>query len=142
MSNKKPFAELTKQGQKARLTKYAKEVEARGTVRVLARLVKDPNIVDIKGEAKSAFFRFATFNKETQKTEYFNASRYIQKDKVGQPFETFLSNLKKGQLVDVEYKVNGKYNDIYDLIDRSAADAKRKAENKAKREAAKAEAKA
>lgn len=122
---KKQFSELTPQGQKARLTKYAKEREARGTTETLARLVRPATIKDIKGDNKMAIFRFAAYDKAEEKTKFFTASAFIAngKDKL----QAFYESLSKGQLVAVEYKENNGYNNIYNLIDRSNADNRKKA---------------
>ena len=125
MSNKKPFSELTKQGQTRRLNEYAKEREARGTVETLARLVKPATFKEIKDGAQLAIFRLA-INKKEAKTEFMTATAYVAKGK--DAYMSFLESLEKGQLVSVEYKsVNG-YNNIYNIIDRSSADKKAKAD--------------
>ena len=121
---KKAFNELTEKGQQQRLAKYQKEREARGTTEVLARLVKPANIKDIKGDNKLAVFRLAAYDKETQKTNFFTASAFIEKGK--EKLECFYSGLTTGQLVAVEFKENNGYTNIYNMMDRSYADTRKK----------------
>jgi hypothetical protein len=119
---KKKFNELTEKGQKQRLSKYQKEREARGTEETLARLVRPASIKPIKGDNKLAVFRFAAYSKETEETKFFTASAFIAKGK--DKLEEFYASLAKGQLVAVEYKENNGYTNIYNLMDRSYADAR------------------
>ncbi|WP_078598363.1 hypothetical protein [Evansella clarkii] len=121
---KKAFNELTEKGQKQRLAKYQKEREARGTQETLARLVKPATIKTITGDNKLAVFRFAAYDKETEETNFFTASAFIAKGK--DKLESFYANLAKGQLVAVEYKENNGYTNIYNLMDRSYADPRKK----------------
>lgn len=129
---KKSFNELTEKGQKQRLAKYQKEREARGTTEVLARLVKPASIKDIKGDNKLATFRLAVYDKESQKTNFFTASAFIEKGK--EKLEQFYAGLTKGQLVAVEYKANNGYNNIYNMMDRSYADTRAKSDAPAQSE--------
>jgi len=121
---KKKFNELTEKGQQQRLAKYQKERESRGTQETLARLVKPANIKPIKGDNKLAIFRFAAYNKETEETKFFTASAFIAKGK--EKLEEFYASLAKGQLVAVEYKEKDGYMNIYNLMDRSYADTRKK----------------
>lgn len=121
---KKKFNELTEKGQQQRLAKYQKERESRGTQETLARLVKPANIKDIKGDNKLAVFRFAAYDKEKDDTDFFTASAFIAKGK--DKLEEFYANLAKGQLVAVEYKENNGYTNIYNLMDHSYADSRKK----------------
>jgi hypothetical protein len=121
---KKKFNELTEKGQNQRLTKYQKERESRGTQETLARLVKPANIKPIKGDNKLAIFRFAAYDKTTEETNFFTASAFIAKGK--DKLEEFYASLAKGQLVAVEYKENNGYMNIYNLMDRSYADSRKK----------------
>lgn len=121
---KKKFNELTEKGQQQRLAKYQKERETRGTQETLARLVKPANIKPINGDNKLAIFRFAAYNKETEETKFFTASAFIAKGK--DKLEEFYASLAKGQLVAVEYKENNGYTNIYNLMDRSYADSRKK----------------
>lgn len=121
---KKRFNELTEQGQKQRLAKYQKEREARGTEETLARLVKPANIKPIKGDNKLAIFRLAAYNKDTEETKFFTASAFIAKGK--DSLEKFYASLAKGQLVAVEFKENNGYTNIYNMMDRSYADTRKK----------------
>jgi len=123
--SKKAFSELTEQGKKRRLNQYAKERAERGTTQVLARLVKPATIKTIAGDNKLAVFRFASYDKEAEKTNFFTASAFIKKGK--DALENFYASLQKGQLVSVEYKVNNGYTNIYNLMDRSYADNAKKA---------------
>ena len=121
---KKKFEELTEKGQQQRLAKYQKEREARGTEETLARLVKPANIKPIKGDNKLAIFRLAAYNKDTEETKFFTASAFIAKGK--DKLEEFYASLAKGQLVAVEFKENNGYTNIYNLMDRSYADTRKK----------------
>lgn len=120
----KKFNELTAKGQKQRLAKYQKEREARGTEETLARLVRPATIKPIKGDNKLAVLRFAAYDKEKEETKFFSASAFIAKGK--DALEEFYAGLSKGQLVAVEYKQNDGYNNIYNLMDRSYADPRKK----------------
>lgn len=120
----KKFNELTKRGQQQRLAKYEKERKARGTTEVLARLVRPAIIKDIKGGNKLAVFRFASYDKDSKETKFFTASAFIAKGK--NALESFYASLVKGQLVSVEYKENNGYTNIYNLMDRSYADNRKK----------------
>lgn len=115
---KKNFSELTPKGQKARLNKYAKEREARGTEEVLARLVKPATIKTIKDDNKLAVFRLAVYNKIEKKSEFFTASAFIEKGK--ESLEKFYASLDKGQLVSVEYKKSNGYTNIYNMMTRDS----------------------
>ena len=121
---KKLYSELTEQGKKQRLAKYQKEREARGTTETLCRLVKPASIKEIKGDNKLATFRFAAYDKESNETSFFTASAFIAKGK--DKLESFYAGLGKGQLVAVEYKENNGYTNIYNLMDRSYADTRKK----------------
>lgn len=125
----KKFNELTETGKKQRLAKYEKEREARGTTEVLARLVRPAKIKEISGDNKLAIFRFATYDKDAKETKFFNATAFIKKGK--DALENFYASLEKGQLVSVEYKANGDYNNIYNLMDRSYADKRKKSDTNA-----------
>lgn len=131
---KKAFKDLTERGQKQRLKKYAAEREARGTQECLVRLAKPAKITDTKDKKnRVAFFRFYEFDKETQKVRFFNATAFIEKGK--DALEAFYASLGKNDLVSLEYKQNGKYTNVYNLMDRRAADARNKAERQAQKEA-------
>lgn len=123
---KKQFNELTPKGQKARLTKYANERAARGTEEVLARLVKPATIKTIKDDNQLAVFRLAVYNKESQKTEFFTASAFIEKGK--DALRNFYASLAKGQLVSVEYKQSNGYTNIYNMMKRDSKKSSAKAE--------------
>lgn len=120
---KKDFNDLTDSGKKARLRKYEEERAERGTQQDLARLVRDvaPSIKEIKDGAKSAYLRLAVWNAETQETDFFTVSAYIAPDKVGTAYEDFYAGLQKGDLVSVEYKKNGEFNNAYSVFLRQKA---------------------
>ena len=123
----KKFNELTEAGQKARLEKYAKQRAKRGTEEALVRLVRPATFKDIKDDNRLAVFRFAKYDKDTKDTEFFTATAFIEKGK--DKLEAFYASLEKGQLVSVEYKENNGYTNIYNLMDRSYADKRKKSEN-------------
>lgn len=120
----KKFSELTEKGKRQRLAKYQKEREARGTTETLARLVRPATIKEIKGGNKLAVFRFAAYDKAENETKFFTASAFIKKGK--EKLEQFYAGLEKGQLVSVEYKTNNGYTNVYNLMDRSYADNRKK----------------
>lgn len=113
---KKNFNELTEQGKKARLTKYAKERAERGTVDMLARLVKPANIKEIANDNEMAVFRLAVYNKETGKTDFITASAFIKKGK--DKLKDYYTSLETGQLVSVEIKESNGYKNIYNMMSR------------------------
>lgn len=113
--------ELTRE---QKIAKYEADRKARGTTEVAARLVRTATITESKDGSKRAVFRLATYNKALKKTEFFTAGAYIAQGKAD--YEAFLSKLEKGQLVSVEFKKNGIYNNIYNIMDRSDADKQRK----------------
>lgn len=119
---KKEFNQLTEAGQKARLNKYEEERAERGTTQALGRLVRDlaPSIKEIEGGAKAAYMRLAVWNPETEKTDFMTISAYIAPDKVGSELETFYSDLKKGDLLSVEYKENGEFKNAYGVFKRQS----------------------
>lgn len=144
MTQTKQFKELTEKGQKQRLAKYAKQREENGTVDALVRLVKPAVISETKtGDgSKTARFRFAEYNKETGKTDYYNASAFI---KPGQDkLEAYYADLAKGDLVSIEYKMSadGQYRNLWNVMDRRQQDADNKAKRKAEKEASSAQASA
>lgn len=122
---KKAFNELTPQGQKARLTKYAKEREERGTTQVLGRAVRDvaPSIKEVKDGAKCAYIRLAIYNKDTKETDFKTVSAYIAPDKVGGALEDYYASIQKGDLLSVEFKESNGYNNAYSVITRKKAKA-------------------
>lgn len=134
MAKKKAFNELTEQGKKQRLAKYAKEREARGTTDHLVRLVKAPKINEIKGGNKQAVFRLAEYNKEKNETEFFTATAFIAKGK--DKLEAYYAGLEQGDLVSVEIKAVKGYNNVYDMITRQKASQKDAAPAKAEMEPA------
>lgn len=115
---KKQFKELTAQGQKARLTKYAKQREELGTSNTLANLVRKPTIKSLDNGANRVSFRLAIYNAETEKTDFVNASAYINPEKVGGELESFYASLDKGQLVSVDYKMNGDFMNVWSMFPR------------------------
>lgn len=119
---KKEFNQLSEAGQKARLNKYEEERSERGTTQALGRLVRDlaPSIKEIEGGAKAAYMRLAVWNAETEKTEFMTISAYIAPDKVGGELEAFYSDLKKGDLLSVEYKENGEFKNAYGVFKRQS----------------------
>ena len=120
----KKFNELTEKGKQQRLAKYEKERETRGTKETLARLVKPATIKSVKGDNKIAVFRFAAYDKASGETKFFTASAFIKKGK--DALEAFYASLAKGQLVAVEYKEKDGFNNVYNLMDRSYADTRKK----------------
>lgn len=115
---KKQFKELTAKGQKARLTKYAKQREELGTLNTLANLVRKPTIKSLDNGANLVSFRLAIYNAETEKTDFVNASAYINPEKVGGELESFYASLDKGQLVSVDYKMNGDFMNVWKMFTR------------------------
>ena len=124
MSKLKPFKELTPQGQTRRLNKYRKEYEERGTTQTLARIAVPVRIKEIKDDNKLAVIRVAIYDKETKETAFKTMTAFIKKGK--DALENFYASLQVGQLVSVEYKTSNGYNNIYNLMDRSYADNRKK----------------
>lgn len=115
---KKAFKDLTPQGQKKRLAQYDKERAERGTVDVLARVVKPANIKAIANDNEMAVFRLAVYNKGTGKTDFITASAFIKKGK--DKLRDYYASLEKGQLVSVEIKESKGYKNIYNMMSREA----------------------
>lgn len=122
--NLKPFAELSKSGQRARLKKYEAEREKYGTKQCLANLVKDPVIRDNRDGSKRVQFRFALYI-PGEETQFMNMSHYVAADK--QELQDFLMGLKKGERVSVEYKINEvdgvEYGNIFQIFRRPRQEA-------------------
>lgn len=131
---KKPFNELTKAGQTRRLNKYEAERKARGTEEVLARMVWDaPRIKEISGGNKLAILRLAIYDKESGETAFKNFNAFIAKDKTieakgDKSLEAFYASIEKGELLSVEYKVNGNFNNVWNIMSRKEADERRRQE--------------
>lgn len=126
MAKKKAFNELTEQGKKQRLAKYAKERAERGTTDHLVRLVRDPKIKVLDNGAKQASFRFVEYNKETKEKEYFNATAYIAEGK--DALLAYYESTGKGDLVSLEIKEveapdGNTYKNIYNMLTREKAKA-------------------
>lgn len=117
--NRKDYADLSVSGKRARDNKYEAKRQELGVTNVLANLVKDPVIRDNKDGSKSAYVTLAV-NVKGEKTQFFDASAYIAEGK--DSLLNFYSNsLKKGHLVSVDYKVSGKFTNIYELMSREEA---------------------
>lgn len=114
---KKQFNELTDAGKKARLAKYEKEREARGTKQTLARIVATPKIKDIANGNKQAVIRLAVNKAGSKEAEFPVVTAFIKKGKDG--LENYYANLQKGQLVSVEYKEANGYKNVYNMINRN-----------------------
>lgn len=143
MAKAKKFNELTEQGKKQRLAKYDKQRAERGTEEALVRLVNDPVIRDTKSKDNKdrvAYFRFMEFDKTTNEKKWYNASAYIREGKVA--LEEYFASLKKGDLVAIEFKISedGKYRNLWNVMDRRQQDADRKAAVQAKKQEDKAQA--
>lgn len=143
MAKAKAFAELTEKGKKQRLAKYEKERAERGTSEALVRLVLDPRIEDTKDKSNKdriVFFRFMEFDKATNQKKWYNASQYVREGK--DALADYLLSLKKGDLVAIEFKMSedGKYRNLWNVMDRRQQDAARKESIRAQKEAEKATA--
>lgn len=113
----KQFKELTAQGQKARLTKYAKQRAEYGAEQCLATLTRPVSIKTNKdGVSKRASFHFAIYDKETKTTKFQLASAYIAEGK--DALENFYAGLAKGDLVSIEYKMQGNFMKLYSVMKR------------------------
>lgn len=119
MSKLKPFKELSKAGQTKRLNKYAAERAERGTERVLGRVVKTPKLNTIKNGAKQAVIRLAMYDAEENTTTFENFLAYISSDKANDPdnnLVAYYKGLAQGDLVSIEFKKNGQYNNAYSVF--------------------------
>lgn len=127
MTNATPFNQLSEAEQQERLNKYEQERAARGTKQALVRLVKPATIKDIANGNQLAVFRFAEYNKETKEPKFFTATAFIKAGK--DSLKSWYQNLTKGQLLSLEYKEEGNYTNVYNLIDRSYADKRKSKKN-------------
>lgn len=109
---KKSFNELSPSGQKSRLKKYEEERKEKGTLEAIGRLSRKPVIkANPNSNDKHAYFSLAIYNEETEKMEYPLFSAFIAEGK--DALENFYETLPKGQLLKVEYKKNGQYNNVW-----------------------------
>lgn len=113
----KKFNELTAAGQTRRLNKYAAQRKALGLENDLFNIVSSAKISDLNNGDRHVSFRLRRFDKTTQTESFVTGSAYLaysRKDKSKQ--EAFFASLKPGDLVSIDYKINGKYIDIRDLM--------------------------
>lgn len=115
----KKFNELTKSGQRARLQKYEKERQERGTTQVLARLAQPVKFKECKNGALNAFLRLA-INEKGKETEFITVSHYVKPEKINQPLHNWLKDIKVGQLLSVEYKEANGWKNAYTIMEREA----------------------
>lgn len=123
----KKFAELkTDKAKQARLDKYAKEREARGTKEQLCRLVAKPIVKETSdGNYSVALRLWLRYNKETKKNEYQWANAYVLKSQEG--LLGFYKGLKPGTVLAVEYFMKNDFMNIYSAFERSTKKAKAEA---------------
>lgn len=120
----KKFAELkTDKAKQARLDKYAKEREARGTQEQLCRLVAKPIVKETSdGNYSVALRLWLRYNKETKKNEYQWANAYVLKSQ--EALLGFYKGLKPGTVLAVEYFMKNGFMNIYSAFERSTKKAK------------------
>lgn len=120
----KKFAELkTDKAKQARLDKYAKEREARGTKEQLCRLVAKPIVKETSdGNYSVALRLWLRYNKETKKNEYQWANAYVLKSQ--EALLGFYKGLKPGTVLAVEYFMKNGFMNIYSAFERSTKKAK------------------
>ena len=112
----KKFSELSKSGQAYRIQKHQQELEARGTQEQLATVVNAPKVYHLENGDKSVSFRLALYT-PGQKDSFKTMSAYVKAGK--DAYEEFLTSIKVGDRVAVEYKLNDKgYGNIYNLFPR------------------------
>lgn len=104
---------------------FAAERAANGTVQDLFRVVRPATIknqedADGNVTGKMVYLQVAHYDKETGKTTFPLMSAFIKPEKIGGGLEQFYASLEKGQLVSIEYKVSGKYNNIWNIFKREA----------------------
>lgn len=116
----KPFSQLSESGKKARLAKYEKERQARGTREALVRAVKPMKFKALKNGDTLGVLRVAEYDKETNETKFYNVNAYIKTGKTA--LKSFYESIQKGQLLSIEMKENEGYINAYQIIDRSYAD--------------------
>lgn len=103
---------------------YAAELAKYGREERLARVVSPATFKEItegknKG-SKMIYLNLAFYDTKTKKTEFHLASYFLRADKVGTPLEAYYAGLEKGQLLSVQYKMNGKYMNIFQTFPRTA----------------------
>lgn len=120
---KKAFNELTEKGKQARLAKYEKERQERGTSKMFAQ-VWATKIVDVENGngAHRALVLLSEISDGKRKQVW--ASAYIKPEKVGTSYENYYANIKKGQLVDVEFRMNNGFMNIYNMFNRESKKSK------------------
>lgn len=116
MAKKKAFKDLTPQGQKKRLEKYAAEREARGTTDHFCRIVQPAKIETRENGDHRVIFRFAEYDKVAKENVFYNASAYVKKGK--DQLLDYYKSLDKGDTVSVEIKVNKGWKNIYNMMSR------------------------
>lgn len=113
---KKAFKDLTKAGQTRRLNKYAAERDALGIENDYARIVNPAVFKTTKDGAQCATFRLRIYHQDTEKAEFIMGSAYVAKGKT--KLAEFYAGLKAGQGVSVNYKRNGKFLSIWQMMAR------------------------
>lgn len=105
---------------------FAAERAANGTVQDLFRVVRPATIKNLgedangKPKGKMIYLQVAHYDKETGKTTFPLMSAFIKPEKMDGGLEKFYASLEKGQLVSIEYKVSGKYNNVWNIFPREA----------------------
>lgn len=103
---------------------YAAELAKYGREERLARVVRPATFKEInEGENKGSkmiYLNLAFYDTKTKKTEFHLASYFLRADKVGTPLEAYYAGLEKGQLLSVQFKINGKYMNIFQTFPRTA----------------------
>lgn len=121
---KTPFSQLSEAEKQERLNKYEQERAARGTKQALVRLVKPATIKDISNGNQLAVFRFAEYQKDKKEPKFFTATAFIKKGK--DSLRNWYAGLTTKHLLSLEYKQEGSYTNVYNLIDRTYADNRKK----------------
>lgn len=119
MAKKKAFKDLTPQGQKKRLEKYAAERAERGTTDHFCRIVQPATVKEQANGDKRVVFRFAEYDKEKGESVFYNASAYVKAEK--KELLDYYMSLKKGDTVSVEIKVSKGWKNIYNMMSRQVS---------------------
>lgn len=112
----KKFNELSKSGQQYRIKKHEQALAERGTQEQLATVVNAPKVYNLDNGDKSVSFRLALYT-PGEKDSFKTMSAYVKAGK--DAYEDFLTSIKVGDRVSVEYKLNEQgYGNIYNIFQR------------------------
>lgn len=84
------------------------------TKQAMFAIVDTPRIKDTKTGDKIALIPLVRYNPQSKKSEFTLGSAFIAKGK--QSREDFYKSLEKGNLVKIDFKMNGQYMNIWKLF--------------------------